>query len=262
MRAMAIRPRPVRALLVLLSMLLGAGPVTADTVVLTPTKDNTLYEDGLGTLSNGAGDHLFAGETGQLRAVRGLLEFDIASNVAAGATILSATLTLNMSRSNNPAGETVSLHRVDQEWGEGTSHAGSGEGGGAPATPGDATWVHTFFPGSFWTNAGGDFVTAPSASATVTGLGFYAWSSAGLVADVQGFLDDDARNHGWILIGNESALAKRFDSRDNSTPGNRPHLTIDFTPPPAVPVLGPAGILSLGALLLGAGFGATRRARA
>jgi hypothetical protein len=33
-------------------------------VQLTPMKDNTLYENSNGSLSNGAGDHFFAGKNG------------------------------------------------------------------------------------------------------------------------------------------------------------------------------------------------------
>ncbi|MCZ6569686.1 MAG: DNRLRE domain-containing protein [Deltaproteobacteria bacterium] len=257
---MRIRPLPSGRLVVFLSTLLVAGAVVADTLVLTPTKDNTLYEDALGTLSNGAGDHLFAGRTGMLRVVRGLLEFGVAEDVPAGSTILSATLTLNMSMTNNLAGETVSLHRVDQEWGEGTSHAPMGEGLGAPATLDDATWIHTFFSSSVWTNAGGDFTAAPSASTTVTGVSFYSWSSAALAADVQSFLDDNSGNHGWILIGNETALAKRFDSRNNS-PGVRPALEIEFEPPPEnLPGLSSNGAVVLVALIFLTGVWIYRRA--
>jgi hypothetical protein len=85
----------------------------------------------------------------------------------------------------------------------------------------------------------------------VTGLGFYTWSSAVLAADVQDFLDDDPGNHGWILIGNETASAKRFDSRNNP-PGVRPTLEIEFEPPPVVenvPSLSSGGAMLLVALL-------------
>ena len=124
-----------------------------------------------------------------------------------------------------------------------------GEGLGAPATQDDATWIHTFFSSSVWTNAGGDFTAAPSASTTVTGVSFYSWSSAALAADVQSFLDDNSGNHGWILIGNETALAKRFDSRSNA-PGVRPTLEIEFETPPVVEKV--PGLSSAGAVLLAA----------
>ena len=166
---------------------------------LTPIKDNTLYEDALGSLSNGAGQHLFAGRTEELVGAlirRGLIAFDVAGEIPAGSTILSASLTLNMSRTNLAAGpRTVSLHRVLADWGEGTSDPFGGEGGGAASTPGDATWIHRFFNFSFWVGSGGDFLAAPSASSVVGGVGFYTWGpTPGLTADVQKLLSLSQRN--------------------------------------------------------------------
>jgi len=204
------------------------------TVTLTPSKDNTLYEDGAGGRSNGAGDHFFVGRTGQNRIVRGLIAFDVAGNVPAGSTINSATLTLNMSMTKS-GNTTVGLHSVSQNWGEGISNAGMGEGGGAFATTGDATWLHNFFNTSTWTTAGGDFNATASATQTVGGVGGYTWASTSqTVANVQSWLDNAADNFGWLVLGNETAIAKRFDTRENPTPANRPRLTIDFDPPKAL----------------------------
>ena len=52
-----------------------------------------------------------------------------------------------------------------------------------------------------------------------------------MVADVQDWLDNPANNFGWIVIGDESSsrTAKRFDSRENPTEGNRPQLTVNYT---------------------------------
>jgi len=196
---------------------------------LTPSKDNTLYESALGSLSNGAGQHLFAGRTEVLAGAlirRGLIAFDVAGEIPAGSTILSASLTLNMSRTNLAAGpRTVSLYRVLADWGEGTSDPfGGGEGGGAPSTPGDATWIHRFFDFNFWLSSGGDFLFAPSASSVVGGVGFYTWGpTPSLRADVQGWLDTPASNFGWILIGDESTFptALRLEGQPdtNASPG-------------------------------------------
>ena len=210
-----------------------AQPMAKQAVIpLSPVQDNTLYENATGSTSNGAGSFTFVGSiaTGPVR--RALLAFDIAGNIPAGSTINSAVLTLHMSRT--VAGdETVTLHRLLANWGEGTSNADTQEGQGAPATTGDATWLHTFFNSSFWASAGGDFTAAPSASTVVGDVAFYTWgSTTQMVADVQSWLDNPGSNFGWILLGNESMsrTAKRFDSRENVTPANRPMLVIDYTP--------------------------------
>ena len=79
------------------ALLLAAGavaPAAGGTVVLTPSRDNTLYESPTGELSNGAGEYLFAGSTLNGNRRRALLAFDVAGQLPAEATIESATLTL------------------------------------------------------------------------------------------------------------------------------------------------------------------------
>jgi hypothetical protein len=200
----------------------------AGTVNIMPSKDNTLYEydPAEGDHSNGAGFHLFAGENGQGELRRGVLAFDIAGTIPPGSTITAVSLSMNMSMT--PAGTlTVELHKLLADWGEGTSHAPMGEGDGAPATPNDATWRHRFFDSVFWTTQGGDFSATVSASQSVGSTGHYTWTSAQMVADVQSWLNNPASNFGWLVLGDETAIAtaKRFDTRESASP---PILTIEF----------------------------------
>ncbi len=211
-----------------------ATAALADTASIPASKDNTLIFNMMGLLSNGAGQHFFAGATGTGAVRRGVIAFDVAGAIPAGSTITSATLKLNMSRTHFTSGpETIRLRRLTSNWGEGTSVGMMGEGGGAGSTAGDATWIHTFFNNAFWTTAGGDFSAVTSASAVVGNPGAYSWgSTAEMVADVQGWLDNPASNFGWILIGNEAGIstAKRFDSKDNLLPAVHPELVVEFTP--------------------------------
>jgi hypothetical protein len=220
------------------------GSRAQNQVTLAPAKDNTLYFDATGSLSDGGGQFLFAGETATAKARRGLLAFDL-TGIPAGSTIVSANLTLHMSRTI--AGpEDVALYRATSNWGEGTSVALGDEGGGAPATTGDATWLHTFYNTSFWTTQGGDFAASASATASVDTVGFYTWGpTVALVADVQGWLDNPAANFGWVVLGNEhvSGSTKRFDSRQNLDPAVRPVLAISYTAPVAVNDTPPGGLL-------------------
>lgn len=208
--------------------------VLAGITTITPSKDNTLYEydPAEGDHSNGAGLHFFAGENAMGEVRRGVLAFDVAAAIPAGSTITAVTLTLNMSMT--PAGaETVELHKLLADWGEGTSHAPMGEGDGAPATANDATWRHRFFDTIFWTTEGGDFSATVSASQSVIGTGQYTWSSTEMIADVQSWLNDPASNFGWLLLGNEtaSATSKRFDTRESASP---PMLTIEYVAGPRI----------------------------
>lgn len=230
---------------------LVAAPTLADSVSLVSNKDNTLYETTAGSTSNGAGNFLFAGRNSQTANSirRGLLAFDL-SAIPAGSTINSVTLTLHQD-SSNPADSSVSLHRLLEGWGEGTS---SGLGNGAAATPGDATWLHRSFNSVLWSTPGGAFAPA-SASTTIGGTGFFAWSSPTLIADVQSFVNNPASNFGWLLRGDEATLssAKRFHTREETSAAFRPNLSIDYTPVPA------PGVVALG--LACAGGVSLRRAR-
>jgi hypothetical protein len=210
-------------------------PAIADTVVVSAAADNTMYEYG-GTpveqaLSNGTGQYIFAGKTGQGLSRRALIRFDLAGLIPADATINRVSLQLHMSQTIS-GDVAINLHRVRAPWGEGSSSARGNEGGGATAKAGDATWFHSTFPGVFWANPGGDFAPASSATTIVSWPDFYVFSGPGLEADVAMWASGAAPNNGWCLIGDENApaTAKRFDSRQNIDSEVWPVLTIDFTP--------------------------------
>ena len=206
-----------------------------DTVTVTATADNTMYEyaQGQQDLSNGIGMYFFAGETAGSSRRRGLIRFDISDSIPPGSTIRSVALTLHMSQT--AAGNVnVSLHRCTNSWGEGNSAAGGQEGSGATAKANDATWRHRFYDTVFWNTPGGDFLATPSSTVSVGGIGYYTWGSTPiLVADVQGWLNDPATNSGWVVLGDETTFqtAKRFDSRQNADALVRPSLTITYDLP-------------------------------
>jgi spore coat protein A len=210
-------------------------PSHAAVATLAPVKDNTLYEDPGGSLSNGAGAYLFAGKTNDSLLRRALLAFDPSSAIPAGATIQSATLTLTQSRvkANDPD-RLLALHLVTRDWGEATSDAEGEEGAGAPAAPGDATWLHSSYDTAFWASPGGDYTGTASASRLVPRqLGSYSWSSAAMAQDVRDWLDSPSSNAGWILIGAEGIdeTARRFNSRQHPEAATRPVLEVVFDPP-------------------------------
>ncbi len=224
---------------VVLAGIVAPSRAVADLVVLEPARDTTLIENSDGLLSNGASDFICVGNTNQgssMNTRRGLIAFDVATEVPAGSVIDSVTLRLHMSQTMTGA-QTVSLRRATQEWGEGTSNSFGCQG--TVATIDDATWLYRFYipidptVSPAWSNPGGDFAVSSAASAVVGGVGNYTWSSATMTSQVQAWLDDPFSNFGWGILGNESSssTAKRFDSRSISTVGFRPTLEIEFTPP-------------------------------
>lgn len=227
----------IRRAVVTLSIvsLVFAQEVLADTAVFGTAKDSTLYSEDA-SVSNGSGPHFYVGQTNSTNNRRGVIAFDFACTIPAGATINSASLTLHVSRSpfTNSNAQPVALCPLTADWGEGASDAGAPGGSGVSAEDNDATWSHRFWPVVTWATAGGDYLSA-SASVMVphTNNGFATWpSNAALVADVQGWLNNSTTNFGWILVGDESAIgtARRFDTRENFTSGFRPALTVMFTP--------------------------------
>jgi len=237
--------------------------ISAQSVIvsISSEKDNTLYEDTTGALSNGAGFYLFAGRSSQATNSirRGVMQFDIDASIPSGAVILDAELTLHMSRTS--FGPTaVELHRLLSDWGEGTSDAAGEEGGGALSTTDDATWIHTFYNTGFWTLPGGDFSATLSTSAIVDSNGYYTFSSTStMIADIQGWLDNPSENFGWIILGDETAAgsSKRFDCRESPVSANRPKLTVTYAIPSqmAIPAMKDNTLCeeSTGALSNGAG---------
>ncbi len=231
-------------------LLLFTAAGHAAIVTIPSARDATLYESATGHLANGGGEFFFAGRTqqGSDSIRRGVIAFDIQAFVPAGAVINSVTLTLQTS-TTRATGVTVSLHRLTRAWTEGASDASGNEGGGAtPVLGNDVTWLHASAPGTFWTapGAAGDFIGAASSSTLINGPGaFYSWT--GMESDVQGWLADAGNNHGWILLGDETAAATAvsFASRTNANDDNRPSLRVDYT---VIPEPGAAWILALAVL--------------
>jgi hypothetical protein len=206
----------VTFMLVLVSLLFTPVSAKSETVYIVASKDNTLIENPLGSMSNGSGPYLFVGRTNQqansLR--RGLVHFDVASALPAGAKIRNAQLMLYLSKSGGVT-SGISLHRALNDWGQGTSSTTGGSG--APAALDDATWLHTFYPDFFWTTMGGDYVMDASAVITVgPEKGSYTWDNRNMVDDVKSWLMTPEENFGWILIGDEKTpqSVMRFSSRE------------------------------------------------
>jgi hypothetical protein len=227
-----------KALPVLLVFAALRGVTVADTVSLLPQKDNTLYQDPKGFLSNGQGIYFFAGRTGAMTLRRGLVAFDLTS-VPSNATITAVTLSLYLSKTHGGSA-SISVSKVLRDWGEGASDAGEPGGAGVQSETNDATWIHTFYNTVFWTTPGGDFSPTSSATTTVNAVNTtYTWSGSGLVADVQAWVSDPASNFGWVIRGNEitNGKAQRFNTGENTN--NPPQLVVTYQPSTSTPTPGP-----------------------
>ena len=250
------RAHPGRITWGVLSLLfLGiAAAGAAETVTIIPSADATLFEVNPANSAGGA-DYFNAGTTQNGTRNRALLQFDVASVIPSGAQITSVDLQVEVLRRPSDGFEVsfFGLHRVLRPWGEGSTIPVGNPGGlGAPAAPGDATWLYRFAFNETWAAPGGapdiDYVNTLSSSAFVYGLGTYHFEgSQDMISDVQSWLDHPESNFGWMLMCETEELpftARRFGSREN--PNSAPVLTIEFTPVPE------PGTLALGAVGLGA----------
>lgn len=205
-------------------------------VSLPAAMDTTIFNSG-DDVADAQGDFLWTSVLASGGVRRALIKFDL-SVIPAGATVTEVRLELYQSRARGA--HDVTVHRLLSSWGEGPSNGG-GQGAGAPAGPGDATWRYRFYPAMPWSAEGGDFVAAPSATLFVGASSqWYAWISRSLeqggpnrplLDDVRRWLADPGQNHGWVLIGDETAdsNAKRFQGGENTA--SPPRLIVLFNPP-------------------------------
>jgi hypothetical protein len=214
------------------TLLLTTCATAQTAITLRSVRDNTIYQSSNGSLSNGAGEYLFAGKTATGSIRRALVKFDF-SAIPSNATITGVSLTLNVSRFASGARD-IAVHRLLREFGEGTSNATGQEGRGATARTNDVTWLHTFWNTQTWSTPGGDFVTTPSAISTFSGLGPIIFDSEQLLADVRAWHARPSGNTGWIFRGDETTntTAMRFDSREITGGATAPKLTVTYTVPP------------------------------
>ena len=136
----------MRCLAVFLAALAGAGVAHADSVVLAPAQDNTIYGENGGALGRAGPAPVRRHHEQHGAERRALVEFDIAGAVPAGSTITSVTLTLRLDKTQT-ANLPIALTRSQPTGAKARRSRGGEEGGGGSAATGDATWTQRFYPG-------------------------------------------------------------------------------------------------------------------
>ena len=206
--------------------------LSAVTVQLPAAHDNTIYNVPAGDLSNGSGNYIVTGGASDVASVhRGLVSFDVeGAGIPDGSTILDVVLSMNLSQSVGGAA-SVSMHRLLKAWGESASTGPDNEFEGGPAFPFDATWLFSKFDGTVWSSPGGDFSTT-SASVATDAPGLYEWTGAGLISDVQQWVDSPGTEFGWLVKGLETpGNIKAFASRTFADSVLNPRLEITYETP-------------------------------
>jgi hypothetical protein len=216
------------------SALVFAPAVAADTFINSGFPDN----------NNGQSGSIFTGRTGMGTIMRGLIKFDLTAAPQGLAVVTDVRLTLtteglSANGTSPPTAATESLQAVTVDWSEGSGvgDAPSTFTVGQPCGTSGATWNQPDCAGGAnW--AGGTVAAVASGEASVpAAIGAkVTWDSAasgnaGLIADVQGWIDHPETNHGWRIEssteGSPSAAAQRFTSaQGDATSG--PTLAVTY----------------------------------
>lgn len=174
--------------------------------------------------NSGSGPILRVQRAGDNRALLRFDKADIAAVVGSG-TLISAKLALMIVDNGNnwgPEGRTVEVIRLTQAWTESGATwncaTDTDTNNNQPDCP-DGAWEMSDVGPNPW---------EPTASATM----FFTNDLTGVVqfdvtADVQAFLDDQAADFGWIVIGTDTLGSGTvdFSSRENASP---PQLLLEI----------------------------------
>ena len=204
-----------------------AASVQTATVVISPTADGFLNIDATnyGTSSVLSvytwPDHKIANAS--------VLKFDLAS-IPAGATISSATLNLNLTESDATADPTytVTVHKILNKNPDVSRATGYTYDGTNAWTPN--TCCYNNIP-----LAQADIGAPVDTKRIDKTPGFKQWDVTALV---QGWLTTPSTNFGLLVNSDPGALRDRyryFSSRDDPVAGNRPFLTVVYTPAASAP---------------------------
>lgn len=241
--AILVQRRLIPLAVLLLAAFFSLARVSGGSVTLIPVADTTLIST-VPDNNNGRQPFFNAGITQNGTTNHGVLRFDLAGQIHAGAKILSADLVVEVTRQpkDGYSPGAFELHRLLQPWGEGdkTFSDPRSPGLGAPTATNEATWVFRFaYTTNVWAIPGGaagiDYIPEISSSETIYNVGdspYRFGSTPRMVADVQSWLDDPATNFGWLLKTTDELTrftARRFGSRED--PDTAPKLIIEFTVP-------------------------------
>ena len=186
-----------------------------------------------------------AGTTQNGPRTRALFRFDFTS-LPTNTVVQSAKLTVQVTQQPIDGYDFTAfgLHRMFRPWGEGKKNPVSQPGQGVPATAGEATWLHAFYPTNQWTQPGGlagtDF--SPNESSfeiiyDVANSPYVFPSTPEMVDDVALWIAKPASNHGWMLQCADENLrftARRFGTREDAN--NPPVLELKYLVPPVLQI--------------------------
>ena len=207
---------------------------TFQSVAIPAAKDTALYQASPPS-SNGQGESFWSAVATAANARHGLLAFDVAANVPAGATIVSAQLELEvLATTGIPAFQVYAVPRNPSvTWVEGNANAAGDES--VPPTPlsDAATWSHrrwlSVSPQGPWASAGGDRDPTSLRNVTVNQTGLLAISGNNLLEHVRAIHTNPTTHDGLLIFPLSGAT--RFASAEHATAALRPRLVVEYFVP-------------------------------
>ncbi|MDH3314333.1 MAG: DNRLRE domain-containing protein [Gammaproteobacteria bacterium] len=191
------------------NQIMGVNAADKDTT-LTANKPTTNY----GT------SHIFVSAASSVPERNGLLYFDV-SSIPPGVKIISAQLELFPYYISSPGG-SVSVHRVKQDWVEGTRNGGGIADG---ATWNTADGSQNWDDGSGGNAYGGNYDATAVASRAIVPPSSQ-WKSWSIETLVSGWVNGVYPNQGLLLKGSGTLSAEFADK--GATAGDRPKLTVSY----------------------------------
>jgi hypothetical protein len=219
-----------------------SDPITTRVSALTPTLSpaaDTFINSSSPDNNNGTSPSIYTGKNGQNGLMRGLVRFTMPPELQGRVTVSGVTLAMvtrgtGASDTTPPTPATESLQAITVAWSQGS---GFGDGTttntvGQPCGTTGATWNQPNCAGGTpW--AGGTAASTVSGTASVpaTLMAVVTWDStagnAGMIADVQSWIDTPAPNLGWLITSSTEAatggMAQRFFSLEG---GKGPRLMV------------------------------------
>src|SRR5919112_275171 len=232
MHDLALRRMVILVIAAILSVAVASltAAATETTNVVTSVADSGLSELAPSTNNGSATTLKVDGDDLGGKDLYAALRWDL-SQIPVGATVTSATVTLNIS---NPSQQTYGAYELKRAWGEG-----------------QVNW-NVAATGTPWATAGAKGPTdrgSQIASVTPTNIAPYTFTIPASV--VQGWLNTPSTNNGILLAHTTNFDGFVFDTREGATP---PKLTVNYTtsggggadttPPDTVIDTGPSGTVS------------------
>ena len=243
-RVVAMSRRVILAAVLVHIACLTLTECVAATGNFIPAADTSLLEV---SPSNNLGGYfgMNSGTTQNGPRTRALMRFDL-SSLPTNTVVQSATLTVHVTQQPIDGYDFTAfgLHRMFRPWGEGDKIPVTQPGQGVPATAGEATWLHAFYPTNQWTEPGGqpgtDYSSIESSFEIiydVAGSPYIFPSTPELVDDVQAWINKPATNHGWMFRCADELprfTARRFGTREDAN--NAPVLELKYLVPPLLEI--------------------------